>query len=274
MKCSAGAAFALGILAASAACSILLLRISPPTGIAAPTRVFWEELELVVAVFLALVILSHPIADVFTNRSPSLSRFLDREVRLPLAARLACFIGLVLAFFLYSFWSLADLLGGYNGYQYSISTHPFLRLIYNTIGLRAFESWRVGDQAFLFFLIAASCFFALRINRGLGVALKDSITLFAAPVLIVFELGLWYFAPGDMTWHVTTFLWIGGANDLGVRSTLDAGTYLVSNWFVLLVSFLLLATRIPVIGMPSRMIWRTKSRMTRKHVDQPYQEEH
>jgi hypothetical protein len=88
------------------------------------------------------------------------------------------------------------------------------------------------------------------VNRGLGAATKDSITLFAAPALIIFEFGLWYFAPEDMTWHVTSFLWIGGVNDYGYRVlSLAAGVtyYPINNWLVLFVALFFLASRVPAI---------------------------
>ena len=87
----------------------------------------------------------------------------------------------------------------------------------------------------------------LMLNRGIGAALKDAMTLYAAPCLVAFELALWQYAPKDMTWHVTDYLWMGGTNDGGYRALDVAGAYLVSNWLVVCVALLLVASRIPWI---------------------------
>jgi hypothetical protein len=105
-------------------------------------------------------------------------------------------------------------------------------------------------------------------DRGLGTALKDTMTLFAAPIVVVFELGVWYFAPEDMTWHVTDYLWIGGVNDGGWRfndfgssygssyGNVVSGDFLVSNFLVLFVALVLVASRMPSLSLPSKDLWR------------------
>ena len=95
----------------------------------------------------------------------------------------------------------------------------------------------------------------LRVNRGIGSALKDSITLFAASSLIIFELVLWCFAPMDMSWHVTDFMSAGGVVDNGWRVADGGGDYLVSNWLVLFVSLFIVASRIPGLALPSKILW-------------------
>jgi hypothetical protein len=257
MKMDASAVYALGVLTASIICSIFLLELRPPTGLALPSSVLQTEFGLTVSSFLLLVVAAQPVKDTLASRASSLSGLMNRKVCLSAPIRAICFLVIPVSFFLFAFWAVADLLGGYNGYGYSFSTRPFLPLIYDAVGLRFFSSWDVGDQAVFFFLIAISGFFALRINRGIGAALDDSITLFGAPVVAAFELALWYFAPADMSWHVTDFLWIGGVDDLGFRAADGAGggTFLVSNWLVLLVSLLLIASRLPLAGQPSRILW-------------------
>jgi hypothetical protein len=257
MKINASAVYALGVLTASLICSIFLLELRPPTGLAAPSSVFQTEFGLTVSSFLLAVVVAQPVKDILASRTSSLSSLMNRKVSLSAPIRAICFLALLASFFLFAFWAVADLLGGYNGYNYSFSTHPLLPLIYHVIGLRFFGSWDVGDQAAFFFLIAISGFFALGINRGIGAALDDSITLFGAPVVATFELALWYFAPADMSWHVTDFLWIGGVDDLGFRAADGAGggTFLVSNWFVLLISLLLIASRLPLARQLSRILW-------------------
>jgi hypothetical protein len=262
VKADLSAVCALGILAVSIVCSILLLELRPPTGLAAPSAVFRAELGLVILLSLLLVSVAQPVRDTVAIRASSLVGFLGRRVSLSVPARLACSLVLLVGLFVFSFWAVADLLGGYNGYGYSFSTHPFLPVIYSDTGLWLFRSWDAGDQSTLFLAVATAGFFALRVNGGIGAALKDSITLFAAPAVAAFELALWYFAPADMSWHVTDFLWIGGANDLGFRAADGAGggTFLLSNWLVLVVSLVLIASRLPLTGLPSRILWHREAR--------------
>ena len=61
-----------------------------------------------------------------------------------------------------------------------------------------------------------------------------------------------------MTWHVTDYLWMGGTADGGYRALDTGGDYLVSNWLLLCVVLLLVASRIPWMSLPSRVIWRSK----------------
>jgi hypothetical protein len=174
MKADASAVCALGTLAVSIVCSILLLELRPPTGLAAPSDVFQAELGLIIFLSLLLVAVAQPIRDAAAIRASSLVRFLDRRAGLSVPARLACSLVLLVGLFVFAFWAVADLLGGYNGYGYSFSMHPFLPVIYNDTGLWFFRSWDAGDQASLFLVIATSGFFALRVSGGIGAALKDS----------------------------------------------------------------------------------------------------
>ena len=108
----------------------------------------------------------------------------------------------------------------------------------------------LGVSASVFFLLTAVCLIILFAYEGLGAAVRDSVLLFAAPSLALFEFGLWYFAPEDMTWHVTSFLWMGGVNDGGHRAvSLAAGVtyYPLNNWLVLAFALLLLGSSVPDI---------------------------
>jgi hypothetical protein len=127
----------------------------------------------------------------------------------------------------------------------------------------------------------------LRLNRGFGAALKDAVTLFVAPCMVVFELALWSRAPEDMTWHVTDFLWIGGIADGGIRQndflrvpfanyapgpgghflgTYASGPYLFSNWLVLFVGLFLVASRVPWMSLPSAILWRRRAARSKRAV--------
>ena len=252
------AAIAVGSLLAALVVYATLMVVRPPTGLAAPTSVFEVEAGVSLAVSVLLVLLAAPIRIFLGPRLGMVHRLLDRRIELPTAVRIVGFLAAIVGTLVFAFWATADVLGGYNGYRWSFATHPYLRTIYDTVGLNRLGSWDAGSEASFFFAIAVLGFIALRANHGIGVALKDALTLFAAPALVAFELALWFFAPGDMTWHVIDSLWIGGVNDLGWRS-FDGpgnGTFIFSNWFTLLAAVLFLASRLPLLGAPSRVLWR------------------
>ena len=58
-----------------------------------------------------------------------------------------------------------------------------------------------------------------------------------------------------MTWHVTDYLWMGGVADGGYRSYDTGAPYVFSNWLVLFVSIFLVASPIPWLSLPSRVLW-------------------
>ncbi len=226
--------------------------------LATPTPICVEEIEAVTAIFLVSVIVMQPAEDALSRSKSSLSRLMRLKVKVPVAVRivaLALFVGGTFAF---AFWSIADVLGGYNGYGYSFATHPILQLIHNsTIGLVPYIGREdKGTQASFYFSLAIIGLVTFTLNRGIGAALKDTITLYAAPCLVAFELALWNYAPEDMTWHVTDYLWMGGTNDGGYRALDTGGAFLVSNWLVLAVALLLVASRLPWMSLPSRDVWR------------------
>src|SRR5208282_2992557 len=180
------------------------------------------------------------------------------EVRLPTAAKAVAAAIFVVGFFVFAFWSIADVLGGYDGYGYSFAHYPILQAIYSDFVGRSpyISSEDKGTQGSFFFILACLGLVALRSSRGVGTALQDTVTLFAAPCLVVFELALWHYAPQDMTWHVTDYLWMGGTADGGYRADDLGGVYIFSNWLVLFVSLFLVASRIPWLSVPSRIIWQ------------------
>lgn len=238
-----------------------------PIGIASPTPDFWLEVDVGVALFSIYVVFMGPIRNLFDKKLPKITTFFQRKVRIPTALRIASLVVGIIGIFVFGFWMIADVLGGLNGYGYSFSTHPYLTTIYNTFGLNYISSFMkndihqssVGAESTLFFSLALIFLIVFQLNRGIGTALKDTITLFAAPCLIAFELALWYFATPDMSWHVATFLSVGGVYDYGYRA-LSGGQYLVSNWFVLLVAIILAASRLPGLGWPSKILWNRQSK--------------
>lgn len=249
---------ALALLAALLLGCAAMLRASPPTGLASPTNLFLTETEAALLLFAILILTVAPLSALIRVRMSRLSRISEVSFELPLAVRAAAFSSAVLGMFGFLFWTTADVLGGYNGYGSSFAEHPYLRTIYDASGLRLLGSLDHGTQASLFFALAVAGFVVLGLGNGMWTSIKDSVTLFAAPVLGGFEIALWYSAPNDMTWHVIDALWFGGVNDGGWRA-LDypgSGPFIFSNWFVLMVCVLLLAARAPWLGEPSQILHR------------------
>lgn len=207
--------------------------------------------------FVLLAVVWEPVRRSLAERLTRISHLLEGRIEVRGLARVTAVLAVVIGLFDFGFWATADVLGGYNGYGWSLAEHPYLREIYAANFLR-FVPWDAGTQATLFFSLAALGFAALGAGRGIGTALKDSITLFAAPILVAFEFALWSSAPEDMTWHVIDALWAGGVNNLGWRAFdgARAGAFLFSNWLVLLVAILLLASRVPFLGVPSGIVHR------------------
>jgi hypothetical protein len=268
-------AFVEGVIVA-----ILALWVSVPLdSLAAPTTLCVEEIVAVSAVFLVFVAVMQPARDALERSESPITRLMRLRVKVPGPVRVAALGLFAFGSFFFAFWAAADVLGGYSGYSYSFSWYPIFPLIYNnTIGLVPYVSSRdKGTQASIFICLAVLGLVVFRLNRGMGAALKDAITLFVAPCVVVFELALWILAPEDMTWHVTDFLWMGGIADGGIREndfvrvpfanyapgpgghflgTYASGPYVFSNWFVLFVALILVASRIPWMSVPSTRLWR------------------
>lgn len=250
---SIAAALALG--AALTACWVML-RLSPPTGLAAPSGYFQVELALGFVGFLIFLLLLEPLRTHGRDPNSNVGRFLRRTVTLSARLRVVVLLSVCISVFVFAFWSTVDVLGGYNGDRWSLAQHPILRMVYDLSGIRYLGPWDVGSESVVFFAVAFMGVTLLLAKGGLGAALKDALTLFVAPSLIVFELSLWYSAPSDMSWHVIDALWLGGANDLGWRALDGQGgsAFVFSNWLILLVSLMMLATRLPFLEAPSRLM--------------------
>ncbi|MDA4117731.1 MAG: hypothetical protein OK455_05245 [Thaumarchaeota archaeon] len=260
IRATLGGFLVVAFLAGSIFGILTLAQSQPLDSLATPTKVSKEEIEAVAAIFLVWVAVLQPARDALDRSKSSISRLLRIKVDLPRSIRAIALALLIFGSFAFAFWSIADVLGGYNGYGYSFSTYPILPLIYhNTIGLVPYlSSQDKGTQASFYFSLGILGLIAFRLNRGIGAALKDAITLFAAPCLVLFELAIWNYAPEDMTWHVTDYLWMGGVADGGWRAFDNGGAYLVSNWLVLFVALFFVATRIPWISLPSKMLWQRR----------------
>lgn len=246
-----------GFVLVSFACLLALNWSQPPQGLAVPTPLCVAEVKALALIFLAGVTVLEPARQAIRTRGGGLHTVAEARAQLPPPAKVAALAAFAFATFVFAFWSVADVLGGYNGYGYSFAEHPVLADIYDALisKIPYVSAWDKGSQASFFFTIACLALVALRIDRGLWAALKDTVTLFAAPALVLFEFGVWHFAPNDMTWHVTDYLWIGGTNDKGYRANDLVDSYVFSNWLVLFVSVLLVASRLPLLSKPSKVLW-------------------
>jgi len=160
--------------------------------------------------FVSLVLTGAPVRAVLGPRLKSASGLLDRRVSLPAAARAAALPTVLVGTFVFAFWATVDLLGGYNGDRWSFAQHPYLQVVYDLAGLRYLGSWDVGSEAAFFFAVAVLGFVALRVNKGIGAALKGRDHPVRGPAVVAFELALWASAPDDMTWHEIDALRAGG----------------------------------------------------------------
>lgn len=275
-----GALLTLAFLEGAVVAALALWALVPLDSLAVPTALCEAEIGGALAVFLVLVLFWQPLTDALRRNNSRVSSLMRRRLDLPRPVRGAALALFAFGSFFFAFWAAADVLGGYSGYTYSFSWYPLFPLIYNhTIGLIPYLSSRdKGTQATFFVGLAVIGLVTFRLNRGLGAALKDAVSLFVAPCLVVFELALWSQAPEDMTWHVTDFLWLGGIDDGGIRQndfvrlpfvnyapgpgnflgTYASGPYVFSNWIVLFVALLLVASRIPWISAPSKALWRRR----------------
>lgn len=246
-----------GFVLVSFALVLQLNSSQPPEGLAVPTALCVAEVKALALAFLGAALVVDPARQALRSIGWGLHRPAEKPARLPLPAKVAALAAFAFGTFVFAFWSVADVLGGYNGYGYSFSQYPVLGDIYAALisKIPYVSHWDKGSQASFFFSVACLGMVALRSDRGFWVAVKDTVTLFAAPSLVLFELGVWHFAPNDMTWHVTDYLWIGGTDDKGYRANDMVNNYLFSNWLVLFVSILLVASRLPLLSKPSKILW-------------------
>jgi hypothetical protein len=282
VKTTVAGALAIAFVAGAVTAILGLLVTVPLDSLSAPTPFCEVEIAVIFALFLVYLAATRRAKSTPDGKGSSVSRLMLRKVEVPRPARVLAFAVFIFGSFFFAFWAAADVLGGYSGYNYSFSLYPIFPMIYdNTIGLLPYISSRdQGTQASLFVGLATLGLVLLRLDRGFGAAFKDAISLFLAPCVVVFELALWSQAPQDMTWHVTDFLWIGGTADGGIRQrdfvrlpfvnyppvpgghfvgAYASGPYVFSNWFVLAVALILVASRVPWSSLLSSVPGRSKS---------------
>ncbi len=106
----------------------------------------------------------------------------------------------------FAFWARAD----YIGPNLFRALYPSLRPLDNFLSDRALFADGWAYSAFFSFCVAMGGFMALRAPRGVLRALWEGVVFFAAPVLVAFELGIWYYLPAFFDVHATSFtpLWL------------------------------------------------------------------
>ena len=223
------------------AVALLLYVWTPPPG--SQTAFAWIYSEVLIDEALLLLSVTVLLIPLVNRHFDSLLR---HEVRLTRPVMVLAVLALVLGLLLFAFWAMVDLLGGYGGPGYTWSTYPFIAAIYNRVEF-LHGTDMMGMEGFSSFCIAVLGFVTLRTRHGIGTAVKDGVTLFAAPIIMVFELALWYCSPAVMYWKVTGFTpWSLGSyltaqqfqivmNSPYVFSW-GGNVYLLSNWLALIVS--------------------------------------
>lgn len=227
-------------------------------------RFTWVYSEVVIGETLLLLLVAVFLILPFNRRFGSILR---HEVQLARPVRALAALALVVGLLLFAFWAMVDLLGGYGGPGHTFSTYPLIASVYNSVWFLHGQD-QMGKEGFLSFCVATIGFIALRARHGVGTAVKDGVTLFAAPIVMVFEFALWYFMPVVMYWKVTGFApW-----SLGTYLTVDqfasmmhtgfftwAGNiYLLSNWFVLMA-----ASFLTLVGFTSFLVRKELEREDR-----------
>ena len=96
----------------------------------------------------------------------------------------------------------------------------------------------IGENATVALSVAILFMFVYRLEQGALTALSKAITLFAAPAVMVFEIGLLLFGPATMSLQATNIL---------IGSPLAA---ILTNWFLLVISSGLFA-----MGLARRKHW-------------------
>jgi hypothetical protein len=200
---------------------------------ASPSAAYWfdilmwssqslEEVALgLVAMALLLIFLS------FVNIE--LKRF-DRRIPVPRAIRYFGLGGALLGLSVFAVLAFADVIS-IGGYNLNVMGPLLLRDFYvaHVIDLNRvsgpFNINVIGKNATIALAGSISCMFVCRLENGVLTALSKTVTLFAAPVVMSFEIGLLLFGPATMPQHVT--------NLLTNVFPLDG---ILTNWFLLVVS--------------------------------------
>ncbi len=140
--------------------------------------------------------------------------------------RAAAYAVFVFGLFLFWFMALVDLSRG------ATLANPVTSAIFHLFA-RQYIAGRpdsgMGPSGFAGFFVATAGFAALRWGKGARRALGETLSLFASPMALVFEFGIWRYTPWFLQYQVTNFMaW-----------TVD-GTLVLSNSSVLLFSFLIM----------------------------------
>ena len=120
-----GSVFAAGFLLASLVAYEILLGACPPVGLAAPTRVFQAETEVCVGAFVLLAVVWEPVRRSLAERLTRISHLLEGRIEVRGLAWVTAVLAVVIGLFDFGFWATADVLGGYNGYGWSLAEHPY-----------------------------------------------------------------------------------------------------------------------------------------------------
>jgi len=239
-------AFSLFVVAlALAAAGALIPPASLPTS---PNAVYWfwlttwssHSLEELVTGFATLAIFLFVLSLVVTEL-----RQYDIGVPLGRAIRSVGLAGAVLAMAFFGAFAFADDISIGVG---NPSLNPLGPLIFRSFYLAhvidlgsapgPFNISGIGWNATIALSLAILCMIVYRLEQGLLTAVWKSVTMFAAPAVLAFEIGLLLFGPYTMPLQATNYL-------IGTTFAI-----IFTNWFLLVVSSGLFA-----LGLASRRHW-------------------
>jgi len=150
----------------------------------------------------------------------------DKTFRLPTLVKLSVVIVAVVLSFFYLLAVVTDMLQLDGSYLASgrISLAEYLVVNRYFEYLRPYFGPWLGLSAFILVFGATICVVLFRLDKGLYESLRNTLTFFTFPMVLILQVSLLILGRQEMAIHVTDFV----AGSIG-------GVDLVSNWFVLVV---------------------------------------
>ena len=104
--------------------------------------------------------------------------------------------------------------------------YPFLRGVGMFLGDNNLLDDGMGLSAVSSFCIAMAGFMAFRVKKGIVRAVSEGLILFAAPVIALFEFGIWHYTPEYFSLQVTNFTpWLTNGQVFVMASCLAVAGY-------------------------------------------------
>ncbi len=127
------------------------------------------------------------------------------------------------AFGMFLFWFMA----AYGFSRGGILANQTADWLYRHLALQH-GSRGAGPSGFAGFALSVGGFCFMRWNKGVRVATAEALSLFAAPVAVAYELGIWLYVPWFLSYQVTNLMaWSVTGVPLFDNATLLLGSFLV-----------------------------------------------